>query len=343
MKQMNRMVDRMGALKCGQKGVALITAMLVVALATVAAIAMTSRQQLDIRRTGNTLHADQASLYALGGELWAKDILRKDLKSDKNDNELIDTLDENWAKTLPPTPIEGGQISGNIEDLQARFNLNNLYKEPSGDQDLEENKPIIDADLEYFKRLLRILELEEQLAQAIADWIDPDTNARFPDGSEDIEYLNMQIPYRTGNTRMASPSELRLIKGVTREVYKKLVPFVSTLPEYTPINVNTASAEIIAALPDETDITLANNLIEERDDSPFIDKNTFITSLSLDEENSKEDKLEGLKKLISISSHYFLLNGNVEIGTNQLRLSSMIERTDDGKAYVLTRSSGAYY
>ncbi len=333
----------MATLRHKQTGVALITAMLVVALATVAAVAMTSRQQLDIRRTGNILHADQAYLYALGGELWASDILKKDLKNDRDDNELIDTLDENWAKTLPPTPIEGGQISGNIEDLQARFNLNNLYKEPSDDQGSEENKPEIDTDLAYFKRLLRILELEERLAQAIADWIDPDINARFPDGSEDIEYLSMQIPYRTGNTRMASPSELRLVKGVTSKVYKKLAPFVSTLPEYTPINVNTAPAEIIAALPDETDITLANNLIEERDDTPFIDKNTFITRLSLNEENSEKEKLEGLKKLIDTSSHYFLLHGNVEIGTNQLRLSSMIERTDDGKAHVLARSSGAYY
>lgn len=74
MKPINKIADCMGTLKYKQTGVALITAMLVVALASVAAVAMTSRQQLDIRRTGNILHADQAYLYALGGELWAKDL-----------------------------------------------------------------------------------------------------------------------------------------------------------------------------------------------------------------------------------------------------------------------------
>ena len=104
-----------------QRGVALLTALAVVALATVAATYMMSAQQLQIRRTGNQLLQEQAWQYALGAEAWSKTILAQDAA----DND-IDSLDENWAIELPPLPIEGGSLSGRLTDLQGRFNLNNL-------------------------------------------------------------------------------------------------------------------------------------------------------------------------------------------------------------------------
>ncbi|NOX91397.1 MAG: type II secretion system minor pseudopilin GspK [Gammaproteobacteria bacterium] len=106
-----------------QQGVALITALLVAALVTVVAVAMASRQQLDIRRTGNMLEADQAYMYALAAESWVSDMLKVDKQKTQ-----IDTLTEDWAMKLPPIPIEGGVITGSVEDLQGRFNLNNLIE-----------------------------------------------------------------------------------------------------------------------------------------------------------------------------------------------------------------------
>jgi general secretion pathway protein K len=111
-----------------QRGVALLTAMLVVALATTAAVAMVSRQQYDIRRTGNLLQAEQAWLYALGIDDWAGQILRRD----REDNG-VDHAGEEWATILPPIPIDGGQLAGGIAESQGCFNLNDLVRDVAAD------------------------------------------------------------------------------------------------------------------------------------------------------------------------------------------------------------------
>ncbi|HEY9197852.1 MAG TPA: type II secretion system minor pseudopilin GspK, partial [Gammaproteobacteria bacterium] len=206
-----------------QRGVALITALLVVALATVAAVAMASRQQLDVRRTANLLDGDQAYLYALGVESWARVVLARDAR----DNQ-VDKLDEDWAKRLSPIAVPGGQVDGFVSDLQGRFNLNNL---------LTAEGQLSEPDVRYFQRLLRVLELNEQLTVAVIDWLDPDFDTRFPEGAEDDYYLSTETPYRAANRKFQSISELRLVKGFTAEVWNKLAPFVSALPEErTPLN-----------------------------------------------------------------------------------------------------------
>ncbi|MCP4699237.1 MAG: type II secretion system minor pseudopilin GspK, partial [Gammaproteobacteria bacterium] len=143
-----------------QKGIALITALLIVALATISAAAMVSRQQIDIRRTSNVLNLDQAYLYALGAEEWARRILIRD-----RNNSKIDHLSEDWAIRLPPTMVEGGGVSGHLQDLQGRFNLNNLV----------ENGKAVPAEIKRFQRLLAALDLPVELAQAVTDWIDADS------------------------------------------------------------------------------------------------------------------------------------------------------------------------
>ena len=90
-----------------QRGVALITAVLVVALAAVAAAAMTTRQTVDVRRAANVMDADQAQLYLLGAEAWAAQVLRRDLKDNKTDS-----FDDDWAVVLPAQTVEGGAVSG---------------------------------------------------------------------------------------------------------------------------------------------------------------------------------------------------------------------------------------
>ena len=73
-------------------GVALVTALLVVSLASLAAVSMATRQTFDVCRTANLINSDQAWLYAWGAEGWAKAILARDKKDNK-----IDSLDEPWA------------------------------------------------------------------------------------------------------------------------------------------------------------------------------------------------------------------------------------------------------
>ena len=105
-----------------QRGVALITVLLVVALVTVVCAALLLRQQLAIRSTGNQLLVRQAQYYAEGGELVAKALLRRDMSEGQ-----VDHLAEAWANPRLRFPLdEGGELRLRIEDLSGRFNLNSL-------------------------------------------------------------------------------------------------------------------------------------------------------------------------------------------------------------------------
>jgi general secretion pathway protein K len=113
-----------------QRGVALIMAIIVVAIGTMIAVNLIWRGTLDLRRTESALAADQGLMYVQGAEAWAADILRQDLV----DSPESDHLGEQWAIELPPLPVDGGTITGRLEDLQGRFNLNNLIGADGGEK-----------------------------------------------------------------------------------------------------------------------------------------------------------------------------------------------------------------
>jgi len=302
-----------------QQGVALITALLVVALATLAAVAMTARQQLDIRRTANILNGEQAYMYALGGESWVKRILQRDIQQNS-----IDSFKDVWATPLPPLPIPGGTLQGQVEDLSGRFNVNNLVKE--GEASLE--------DVVLFERLLRVLELSTTLAQVVVDWIDSDMETQIPDGAEDNSYLTKTPAYRTSNTLLSSPTELRLLAGFDNDSYQKLLPYVNTLPTRTLINVNTAPLPVLMTLAEGLSETDAAVLITDREKKPFESVQDFLV----------HDALAGLDvdaKNISVSSNYFLLTVQVQIVRARVQLSSVLHRLPD-KVRVVARSQGAF-
>jgi general secretion pathway protein K len=298
-----------------QQGVALLTALAVVALATVAATYMMSAQQLQIRRTGNQLIQEQAWQYALGAEAWAKTILAQDAA----DND-IDALDENWAIELPPLPIEGGSLSGRLTDLQGRFNLNNLVN----------NEGKLDAQsLGQFQKLLEAQGLPVDLAQAIADWQDRDIEAQGGAGAEDDFYAGLETPYRAPNQQISSTSELRLIRGIDDEKLVLLEPLVTALPEPTFLNVNTTKAEMFTALglSKEEAIQLAERLKEDP-----------VESIEEFKKLSEVSKYEIETDKLSVESQYFLLEVTVEIGQIRSGLSSVIFRDKDGISRTIQRS-----
>lgn len=288
-----------------QRGVALVTALLVVSLATIVAVAMATRLQVDVRRTGNLLHGEQAYAYALAAESWAEVILRRDAEDSK-----IDTLGENWATALPPIAVEGGFVSGRIEDLQGRFNLNNLVG--------ADGKPSV-PDLEYFTRLLVLLEVEPGLATALLDWIDADINATLPDGAEDDIYLLEDPPYRAANRPLVSTSELRLVKGFSPEIIALLAPFITALPEPTALNINTASPLVLQALHAELATMDAEQIIEARGEDGFPELEAFLAL----------DALAGLQLDVDvdIKSAWFSVLTDVRIGRGQAQLESRLQRT----------------
>ncbi len=306
-------------MKLFQTGIALITVLLIVAIATMLAVAMTSRQQLDIFRTTNLIHHDQAYLYALGGESWSKWILWREAQDSQ-----IDHLHESWAIPLPPLPIEGGTLHGQLEDLQGRFNLNNLV--PDGKVNPDE--------VIRFQRLLKALELPPALAQIMVDWIDSDEEPQIPDGAEDNIYLLQTPPYRAANTPFRSPSEVRLLATVDQEIYQKLLPHICTLPTRTPINVNTATLPVLMTLADGLTADEVNQLLTNREQKPFQTIQEVIT----------HQALAGYKvetEAMAVNSEYFLLTVHVQIDRAKARLSTVLHR-DRNRVEIVMRSQGDY-
>ncbi|MFP6828191.1 MAG: type II secretion system minor pseudopilin GspK [Gammaproteobacteria bacterium] len=305
------------ALAARQRGVAILTAMLVVALGTMIAVNLMWKASLDLRRTTSALAADQGLMYLQGAEAWAGDILRQD----QVDSIESDHLGEIWAVELPPMPVDGGVISGRVEDLQGRFNINNLVT-PQGEED--------EIARRQFERLLEMLELDPSLAGVAVDWLDPDSETKFPFGAEDDVYSGFDPPYRASNTVITSPSELMAMSGFELESYRLLLPYVTALPSGTTLNVNTASDVLLASLSDDIDLSRGAALIEERGGADFPD---ISASFEGDVEPEVLQRIDGV-------SQYFLLTASVAIGTNQFTMYSVLQRDNSGIVRAIFRSLG---
>ena len=300
-----------------QRGVALITAIIVVAIGTMIAVNLLWRGTLDLRRTDAALAADQGLMYLQGAEAWAGDILRQDLV----DSPDSDHLGEPWAIELPPLPVDGGTIVGRLEDLQGRFNLNNLISNDGREDEYARRQ---------FERLLVMVEADPGLAGAVIDWLDPDTELRFPTGGEDVVYSDADPPYRTANSMITSASELMSVSGFDRDTYRRLAPYVTVLPAGTKLNVNTASDVVLASLSDNIDLGTAASLIEQRAEAEFIDIDATFEGLV---------EPDVLQEIDGVSDH-FLLTATVTLGSNQLTMRSVLQRDRSGITRAVFRSLG---
>jgi general secretion pathway protein K len=301
------------------KGVALITAVLVTAIIVIAAVGMAAEQQLELRRTSNIIEGDRAYLFALGVESWAAQILTQDRQ-----NSQIDYLGQDWATVLPPITVEGAVIIGHLEDAQGRFNLNDLVKAGKA-------SPL---DVERFRRLLSLVGANPNLSDAVVDWIDPDSEVTYPNGAEDEEYMSQTIPYRAANRMMISASELLLIKGFTAQAYQALAPYVIALPARTSINVNTADKVVLMALiPDISEGDL-ETLLTTRQNGAFANVSAFAQQKVLAGRNVE---MQGL----SVASDYFLLDALSRYGHGQVHIFSLLARKDN-ETRVIWRAQGTY-
>jgi general secretion pathway protein K len=298
-----------------QYGAALVTALLIVTFVSVIASSMLWGANLDRRRAEVMLFTDQAFEYALGAEAWAGDTLRDDLEKSQ-----IDYLGEPWATALPPLPIDGGYIEGLVEDMQGRFNINNL---------VDANGVVNQPAVEQFERLLASLDLEPGLATVVADWLDGDVEVGFPDGAEDDAYTELTPPYRPANAPMTNASELLAIAGFDRAIYERLKPFVTALPPGTPLNVNTTTVPVLQAVAAGLGSAEAETLLEE------------ARQLGLQDLSGLEDAVphEALSEL-SVSSGWFRVTTHVSIGTTMFTMYSLLERDAQGAIWTRFRSFG---
>ena len=320
-----------------QQGVAIIVAMLVVALATILAAEMAFEGHLNMRRAAALRLTDQAQSFAVGAEDWASEILTLDL-TESGDTSNTDNLGEYWALDIPPLPLtdadgqEIGQMLGSIDDMQARFNINNLVGD-SGAVD-----PVAKAQ---FECMLGVLNLDVALAGNVADWIDADATPEFPQGAEDDFYTGLEPPYLTANTPITSTSELLAVDGIDREIYAILDPYIVALPVRTLINVNTVERlHDDDPLPTlqcmEPNLTQgdAENIIDSRPPEGYETMNDFLPVSGISDSNTAN-------AVAQLESSYFRANIRVAIGTFQLSMYSLLYRGPNGDVSALLRTYGA--
>ena len=217
----------------GSRGVALVVVLLIVALLTALIARLGFSNQLwtqQVANSGDLLQSAQASRAV---QEWARLILQ-------DENPDYDGYGDLWARPLLPMPAGRGLVQGRMEDMQARFNLNNLVNSDGA---------VNEAAREQFTRLLRLLDLSPGIAAAAIDWIDPDSAASGPWGAEDGHYLALNPPYLAANQPFVDPAELRLARGVDSAAWEKLRPHVAALPRHgVSVNVNTAGPVVLAAM-----------------------------------------------------------------------------------------------
>jgi general secretion pathway protein K len=288
-----------------QRGIALLMAMLIVVITTAISVSILHEEKFAIRKSAHIQLNDRAALYAIGLEDWARIYLREDREESRTDS-----LDEYWAGGIPGLPIEGGYLTGYVEDEQARFNLNSLV--------------VSEIALTRFKRLCDNLEIDDSFIPALMDWIDQDFDIRYPDGMEE-NYED----YRVANREMVDISELMLVQNVTPEIYEKLIPHVTALPGTSTLNVNTMSEAIFQSLAPDLDVT---EFIEQREDAPYASVEDFIERLQ------KPIEVEGL----SVDTQFFRTHGQVMQGEQSYFLTSLIYRDERGRTRVMNRTLGLF-
>jgi general secretion pathway protein K len=291
-----------------QNGIVLLAAMLVVMVATAIIVAITHGEAFSIRKTARIQTADRANLHALALEDWARIILIEDSKNSNSDH-----LQEDWATKIPGIPIEGGFLTGSMEDEQAKFNINNLLSSVES--------------INQFKRLCDNLGVDTTFINALLDWIDSDSDIRYPDGAEEFYET-----YRVANRELSDISELMLVKNMTADIYNELRPYISALPAPSNINVNTMSKTIFKSLDVNLNEADEDTFIAEREDTAFEDVSDFITRLQLTVPTTG----------LAVSTSYFYAHGVVVQGEQSVNFNTLINRDSNGKTTIISRSLGGF-
>lgn len=299
-----------------QDGIALISVLLIVAILTAAISRLALENQIWLSQVENNASLTRTLQAGSAAQRWIALLLERD-------DDKFDGYTDLWAQSMPPIPIAKVQVQGHIEDMQARFNLNNLV----------DNEGKVDAvSLEKFERLLQILELDPDIAMAVVDWIDPDSTASGSQGAEDDYYIGLDPAYLAANQPLTQVEELKLVRGIDSHTWFRLQPHVTALQQITPVNVNTANVEVLAAVVTNWGrpaIALgeAKRWIGQIEGKPVEDLKTFAAMALPDTNRRTPDNL-------SVNSNYFMAYTRMELGKVEQHMSTLYYR-NNGRAVML--------
>ena len=323
-------------MKAAQRGIALLTAIILVAVAAIAATAIAWQSQLAARRGIAVFTVAQSLALAQGAEAMAGYALR----DNRQKNPGVVARGQAWAKPYGPVEMDAGAVlEASLEDQAGKFNLNSVVMpgvgsggQPGigGSVTLVEDKDAVDQ----FVALLTELQINTDFAARLVDWIDSDTQASFPGGGEDSFYLAQQPPHRTPNMPLTSISEL-LAMGMDRASYDKLVPLVTALPVGTKLNICTAPGAVLDAISGQRSYALdAQSLLTQRQQFKcFPDRTAFLSGIT----GTRRDYVG---KHIGTDSQYFRLRTWITIGTTRFTLYSLLNQDTGGQIRPILRTFG---
>lgn len=332
-----------------QAGIVIIVVLLIVSLMITLLVFMVEKQHVLVRRISNQNVAEQGYQYAQGMNAWAMRVLHDD------QNRVLDYFDEDWAKFGRPEEesdesddsfsldlssrqeeeeqpeidfgIDGLEVS--IDDLQARYNLNNIGVE---DPQLRQGQKRI------FLNLLGVLEVgdlaqRDELYAALLDWIDEnDLRSQGSNGNtESGDYQSKRTPYYAADQKLTSVGELRFVDGFTQRIITKLAPYVTVLPiDNAKINLNTTSEQLLASLSGASpvvDLGAVTSFLAIREDEAFLgfqpgdiqDANTAIIGVN-------PVGAQPVPDMLQVNSVFYQINVKVALGDYQYCMKTVVLR-----------------
>jgi general secretion pathway protein K len=309
--------QRPRAPRAAQRGIALLVAILLVALGTMLAAAIAYENAMTARRGASTFAFDEALLVQQGAEALAAFGLREVWRLSQSSGQQYTYANQGWAKPLGPIEVVPGvMLEASLEDLQGRFNLNNLVK-ADGNPD-----PI---QLLAFQQLLTMLGLEPKWAGYTVDWISHSPTPSIPDGAKDSVYMGQSPPYRAPLRYITSASELLALPGFGHDRYALLAPYVTALPAAGKayLNICTASGVVLDAFLGHQEFAdpQGQGLARNREAAPgcFPKKADYQAAFSSDP--AAWGKVQGE---LQENSHYFRLRSFISIGSTEFNLYSLL-------------------
>ncbi|MBI1407001.1 MAG: general secretion pathway protein GspK [Caulobacter sp.] len=318
------------AAKPHEKGVALLTVLLLVAVMAAIAVGVLDDIRFGIRRTFNAAAATQGQYFALGAEELARSRIRRLLERDP----ARTSLEGGWNGRPIVFPVDGGQITARVSDGTGCFNLNSVVTTGGGEPFVRREQGV-----RQFAALLTGLGVDggESLASGLAEWID--SNDVGAPGTEDDGYLRDALPHRTAAAPLAEVSELRAVHGFTAPIYAAIRPYVCALPttDLSPVNINTLPfdrAVVLSALtegavsPGAARSVLASRPTDGWRDIAAFWSNPAFAGMAAD---------APVRNQITLRSRYFTLQAEVAFADGQVTLSSLFETPPSGDIRLAAR------
>ena len=303
------------------KGIALVITLLVLTLLLTIILEFGMDMRVEARSAANFRDEMKAYYLAKSGVTFAITVLEKDSIEDNNEGTRYDSLNEDWAKKLPPVPVGDGTVSVEITDEDSKINLNKLpNKVPDKLRSLATGQNMRALMSRFLKQFDVNESLTDEIPDSIADFIDEDSD-ELPNGAESSYYEGLEEHYSAKNKPLDSLQELRMIKGIDGDLFSKLNKFL-TVNSDPLINVNTASREVLLSLFEDSigSKDVVDEIIATRTEHPF-QKTSDLQEHILD-----NLVYTNISKFIDVKSNFFSIKSTGEVNNSRKTITASVQR-----------------